>query len=95
MATGELYYDPMLAVLSQAHRILPEEIVTTAGYRSDFARHHEALGESRTLLMILDARGVDVPEDVRARIAGCTDVGQLDVWARRAATAHKISDLFD
>jgi hypothetical protein len=95
---GELYYDPLLAVLPEAHRALLEEIVTTAGYRSDFARHHEARGEARgearTLLMILDARKVDVPDDVRERITTCTDIEQLDVWVRRAVTAEDVGDLF-
>jgi hypothetical protein len=85
----------MLAVLPQAHRTLLEEIVTTAGYKSDFARHHEALGEARGLLLILEARKVQVPDEVRARIAACTDVNQLDTWVQRAATAEKVSDLFD
>jgi hypothetical protein len=97
--TGVLYYDSLLAVLPEAHRLLLEEIVTTLGFKGDFARHHEAVGESRgearTVLMILEARGVEVPEDVRATIMGCADIDQLDTWARRSATADRIGDVVD
>lgn len=80
-------------------------------YQSDFARRYfsagktegkaegkaegKTEGEARTLLMVLEARSIAVPDEVRARIIDCTDVDQLDTWARRAATANKIGDLFD
>jgi hypothetical protein len=73
--------------------------MTTTSYRyqSDFARRYfsqgKAEGEAKAVLAILDARGVAVPEEVRAHIAGCTDLDLLDVWVRRAATADKIQDL--
>lgn len=106
---ANLYYDFALASLSDGARALLEELMTTTPYRyqSDFARRYfsagkvegqaegEARGKAEVLLMVLEARGVDVPDDVQVRISGCTDVGQLDTWARRAATADKIGDLFD
>ncbi|MGQ0779012.1 MAG: hypothetical protein ACT4NY_32135, partial [Pseudonocardiales bacterium] len=55
----------------------------------------EAKGEAKAVLAVLDARGIDVPEDVRTRITGCSDLGQLDAWVRRAATADSVKDLFD
>jgi hypothetical protein len=48
----------------------------------------------RALLAILNARGIPVPDDARARITGCTDLDQLETWVRRAATATTIQDLF-
>ncbi|RII13697.1 hypothetical protein DSC45_22350 [Streptomyces sp. YIM 130001] len=39
------------------------------------------------LLLILDSRGIDVPEDVRRRILGCQDLKVLRTWLTRAATA--------
>jgi hypothetical protein len=78
--------------------------------QSDFARRHfsqgeergkaigeargKAIGEVEALLAILDARRVEVPDDIRAEITNCTDLAQLDTWIRRAATAYKIQDLF-
>jgi hypothetical protein len=86
-----------------------EEFMTTTShrYQSDFARRYfsqgeatgeargEARGEAKAVLAILDARSVQVPDDIRANIAGCTDLDQLGVWIRRAATAEKIQDLDD
>lgn len=45
------------------------------------------------MLSVLDARGVAVPDEERARIAGCTDLALLDEWVRRAVTARTIDDL--
>ncbi|MGI9004491.1 MAG: hypothetical protein ACR2GH_23045, partial [Pseudonocardia sp.] len=55
----------------------------------------KAEGEARAVLAVLDARGIDVPPDARARIAECSDLDQLDVWVRRAVTAETVHDLFD
>ncbi|MGI9000345.1 MAG: hypothetical protein ACR2GH_01625, partial [Pseudonocardia sp.] len=55
----------------------------------------EAAGEARAVLAVLDARGIDVPPDARARIAECPDLDQLDIWVRRAVTAETVHDLFD
>jgi hypothetical protein len=44
-------------------------------------------GEASAVLTVLAARGVSVPEAIRDRILACTDLDQLDVWLRRAATA--------
>jgi hypothetical protein len=38
---------------------------------------------------------VDVQDDLRTRISGCTDLKQLNVWLRRAAVAGAAEDLFD
>jgi hypothetical protein len=102
---ANLYTDLVFAVLPAAARDCLEELMTTTShrYQSEFARRYfsqgeaqgEARGEAKAVLAILDARGIAVPDDVRARIAGCTDLDQLDVWIRRAATAHKIQDLDD
>ena len=55
----------------------------------------EARGKAEALLAFLDARNVHVPDDIRADIAACTDIDQLDEWIRRAATADKIQDVLD
>ncbi len=81
----------------------------TYEYQSDFARryvaqgraegeaHGEARGEARgrahALLGVLSARGIAVPDDVRARIFGCADLDLLDRWLASAVTARDISDV--
>lgn len=47
------------------------------------------------MFAVLDARGIEVSEAARTRITDCTDLDQLDIWVRRAATAEKVDDLFD
>jgi hypothetical protein len=53
----------------------------------------KAKGEARAVLAVLNARGVEVPENVRADITNCTDLDQLGTWIHLAATADKIADL--
>ncbi|MEU1388284.1 MULTISPECIES: hypothetical protein [unclassified Nonomuraea] len=47
------------------------------------------------VLYALEARGVDVPEDVRARINACTDVDLLKRWALRGSSVRSARDVFD
>jgi hypothetical protein len=55
----------------------------------------EIKGEVNALLTVLAARGIEVDDDARDRITGCTDLDQLQAWIGRAATAQSMSDLFD
>ncbi|MBB2911860.1 putative transposase YdaD [Streptosporangium becharense] len=50
---------------------------------------------ARLVLLVLAARGLEVPDDVRTQIAACTDLARLESWATRAATAQTLHDLFD
>jgi len=106
---ANLYADVVLAVLPAAARDYLEAFMTTTThrYQSDFARRYfdqgaasgeargEARGEAKAVLAVLDARGIEVPDDVREEIATCTDLDQLDTWVRLAATATKVNELFD
>jgi hypothetical protein len=75
--------------------------LATYEYQSEYARRYffegkaegTAEGEVDALLTVLSARGIDVPDDARARIAGCTDVQQLQTWIRRASTATSIHEV--
>jgi len=53
-----------------------------------------AEGEAKAVLTVLEARGIAVPEELRARIMGCTDLPQLEEWIRRAATVTTAHELF-
>lgn len=106
---ADLYYDIVLAALPAAAQRYLEVLVKTRTYeyQSDFARRYfsqgeakgeakgEARGEVKAVLAVLDARGIDVPDDVRIRITECADLDQLDTWVRRAATATSAGDLFE
>jgi hypothetical protein len=70
-------------------------------YQSDFARRYvaqgraegEAAGRAHALLAVLAARGLEVPDDVRTRIASCTELGRLDTWLSRAVTAASAAEV--
>ena len=83
--------------------------MTTAAEQrtSDFAREYMsktwakgeakgmAEGEAKALLKVLEARGIDVPDQVRAEIMACTDTDQLEAWIGRAVTAESIQDVVE
>jgi len=105
---ADLYADVVLARLPVATRKYLEVLMTSAPYKyeSDFARRYYGQGKARgrsegkaeakaaAVLAVLDARGVGLPEDMRDQISRCTDVDQLDMWIRRAATATTSDELF-
>jgi len=53
-----------------------------------------AKGRAEDILLILDERGIEVPDDVRARITDCTDLETLRTWLRRSVTTTTAGDLF-
>lgn len=74
----------------------------TFQFQSDYARRLLAKGrdvgrtegEASAVLAVLDARGFEVPDSVRARITSCSDPDQLLTWVRRSATIRTIDELF-
>jgi predicted transposase YdaD len=52
-------------------------------------------GYAKAILVVLEARGLDVNNAERAWIATCTNRKQLKIWLRYALTAGQTSDLFD
>jgi hypothetical protein len=104
-----LYYDVVLAGLPLPARQRWETYMTTipTGYtfRSDLFRtaaaegkavgkaEGEAEGKAEAVLAVLEARGLNSPEPVRERILATTDLGLLDAWLRRAATATRLEDV--
>ena len=91
------YAEIASAVLPEPARPYWEELMTakTFEFQSAYARRLKADAEAKAVLAVLDARGIDVPDGVRARITGCSDLDQLLTWVRRAATANAIEDLFE
>jgi hypothetical protein len=97
------YHDFILTMLPRAVRPAWEAFMSTGlrdyNFTSDFARKYiaegEALGESKSILTVLDARGIDVPDRVRDAITSCDDLDQLQKWLRRALEINQADELLD
>lgn len=89
------------ACASAAARGALEALMTTV-FEDDFVDRYiakgraegRAEGEAGMLLRVLAARGFDVPDHVRERVLSCTDLGQLESWGDRAATATSLDEVF-
>jgi hypothetical protein len=98
---ANLYADVVLTALPKAARQYLEALMTATPFRyqSDFARRYFERGEVQSkaddILAVLDARSITVSDKARARIVDCTDLAQLDIWIRRAATVVSADALFD
>ncbi|MGI5492678.1 hypothetical protein [Microtetraspora malaysiensis] len=64
------------------------------GYARGFARGM-VKGMAKSIFIVLDVRGLDVPDDVRAAIGECSDVEQLEAWVGAAVTAQSARDLLN
>jgi hypothetical protein len=51
--------------------------------------------KASAILAVLEARQKAVSTEEREKIEGCTDLGVLDRWLRRAVTLHDTRELFD
>lgn len=95
------YHDFILTMLPRAVRPAWEAFMSTGlrdyNFTSDFARKYiaegEAKGEAKSILTVLDARGIDVPDPVRDTIMSCEDLDQLQKWLRRALDIDQADEL--
>ncbi|MGK3959321.1 hypothetical protein WMF38_40535 [Sorangium sp. So ce118] len=78
-------------------------------FQSDFARSYVAKGvekgrkegreqgileaKAHAVLAFLEARGLEVPAEVRERVLASTDLAELDRWIRRAASVGDAREL--
>ncbi|MER6416415.1 RpnC/YadD family protein [Streptomyces humidus] len=53
-----------------------------------------AQGRAEDILLVLEARGLDVSDEVRARVTGCDDPDLLRDWLTRAVTASSAESIF-
>ncbi|MFI6178487.1 hypothetical protein ACIA8R_23340 [Nonomuraea sp. NPDC051191] len=80
---------------TDARRIWRDLMATkTYRYQSEYAQMLRADGEVRALLLLLDHRGVVVPDAARKRIMSCTDTTLIETWIGRAVHATSLSDIF-
>ncbi|MGW0180229.1 hypothetical protein [Nocardia sp. NPDC003345] len=101
------YHDFILTMLPRAVRPAWEAFMSTGlrdyNFTSDFARRYiaegraegRAEGEAASILTVLDARGIDVPDRVRDAITSCEDLDQLQKWLRRALEINQADELLD
>lgn len=51
-------------------------------------------GQAKTIVAVLEARGLAVTDEQRARILASTDSAELERWARKAATIASTDELY-
>lgn len=100
---AKFYYDLVYNSLNEAARLAMEEAMKDYQYQSDFAKRYVAEGlaegetreAARSLLAVLRARGIAVPDAVRQRIAAQKDPERLRRWLDRAAVADSLAAILD
>jgi len=86
---------------SESARQALEDLITTK-FSDDFVDRFRAEGEAKgraegeasSILRVLAARGLEVPDKVREQVLSCTDISQLETWTVRAATATSLEEVF-
>ncbi|AUX27448.1 hypothetical protein SOCEGT47_080380 [Sorangium cellulosum] len=61
--------------------------------REEGMREGTLKAKAHDVLAVLEARGLEVPAEVRERVLASTDVAELDRWIRRAAVVHHATEL--
>jgi hypothetical protein len=101
---GLYYWDGLLAALGDAIREALEMQLRNFKPRSEWGRNllakgeaeglakGEAAGRAKSILDLLDARGLSPDATLRQRIVACTDLALLERWFRRATTASSIDE---
>ena len=97
---ARVYLDAILQGMDEAARKELEasmNLFKDYKYQSDFAKEYFHEGEVESaraaVLEVLQARGLSVPDEVRARIEACTDLTTLRAWIARAAVATSADEL--
>ncbi|MFC7728261.1 hypothetical protein [Actinomadura keratinilytica] len=99
-AVARRYHDWVSALIPEAVRkSLEEKMKTESRWYSETARawiaEGKAEGEAKSVLLILEARGIKATQEQRQRVLDCTDLDQLETWVRRAATVSSADELFN
>ncbi|WP_437735542.1 hypothetical protein [Sorangium sp. So ce1335] len=101
-----MYWDLVLSSLNAAARRTLEAMMKSGyEFQSEFARSYVAKGvekgrqagileaKAQDVLAVLEARGLEVPADVKERVLASTDLAELDRWIRRAAVISDAREL--
>ncbi|EDY42734.1 hypothetical protein [Streptomyces sp. SPB074] len=66
----------------------------TSPLSEELREEGRAEGQARSLLKVLRARGIEVPDESRARVESCADTATLDTWLDRALVATTLAEVF-
>jgi len=93
-----IYFDLIRAALSDAARKAIDAMISQKyEFQSDFALRYiaegKAEGRASSVIGVLEARGIVLTAEARARILGCTDLDVLDDWVRRAVRVEYAEEL--
>ncbi|BAW08195.1 hypothetical protein [Nocardia seriolae] len=104
------YHDYISRCVPERYRKEWEELVAIAienyHWESDFAHEHQAIGRAEgraealaalagSVLRVLERRGLQVDDAVRARATSCSDLDQLTRWLDLALTVDSAEQIFD
>lgn len=104
---AKFYYDLVYNSLNEAARLTLEKTMKGYQYQSDFAKRYVAegraeglaeglvRGEARSVLKVLQARGLAVPDELREHILAQKDPERLDRWLEKAAVASSVAEVVD
>ncbi|CAM3971500.1 hypothetical protein NONI108955_02180 [Nocardia ninae] len=100
---GKMYIDQVTGLLPEAARHFLESLMTAGyEYQNELIRTYyfegktegNVEGEAKALLRVLRKRGFHISDTLAARVAGHTDIEQLDVWLDRAVDAASLDEVF-
>ncbi len=103
MATKYVGYALHLLTDSNGQRVLEELMMTetyeytsawTESLKAEGRTEGKAEGRADMLLLMLEVQDIEVTEEARERILGCTDSAQLKTWAMRTKNITHIDELF-
>ncbi|MDV9197843.1 hypothetical protein [Streptomyces sp. Wh19] len=103
--TPEAIADPIVELTAQGLGNRPAAqqwrnlvAVDTSFYKSfmseEIRDEGRAEGRAEGILLVLEARGIDLPDETREKITSCDDPQLLRQWLSRAATAATIEEVF-
>jgi hypothetical protein len=98
-----LYFDLIESALGEAARKAFEMLPETYQFqgpsylrgRAEGKAEGKAEGEAKSVLAVLEARGVAITEMQRQKILQCTDGDLLNAWVRKAVTLTDVTELFE
>lgn len=93
--------DPLTELTAQGLGKLPAAdlwrnlmAVDLSFYKSPISQEIRAEGEARALLVVLQARGFELPAATEQKVSECRDSRTLNQWLSRAATADSLDEVF-
>ncbi|MEV7342620.1 hypothetical protein [Streptomyces sp. NPDC093544] len=85
---GELWRNLVAVDLSFYKSYISEEI------RDEGRAEARVQTAAEDILLVLETRGLDVPDEIRERVTGCDDPELLRHWLTRAVTAPSAEEIF-